>query len=107
MCPRASDTARERPNVSAREIECVRERATLRETDRMCARERSSVSESERHCARQTEWHWSDRSSKESVATLGPPQKAWGQGQATQQKSLWGNTDLWTVIITKKASKRS
>ncbi|ROL48139.1 Granzyme M [Anabarilius grahami] len=51
--------------------------------------------------------HWSDRASKESVATLGPPQKAWGQGQATQPKSLWGNTDLRTVIITKKASKRS
>ncbi|ROI15305.1 Deleted in malignant brain tumors 1 protein [Anabarilius grahami] len=34
--------------------------------------------------------HWSDRASKESVATLGPPQKAWGQGQATQPKSLWG-----------------
>ncbi|ROL03973.1 Neurotensin receptor type 1 [Anabarilius grahami] len=42
-----------------------------------------------------------------SVATLGPPQKAWGQGQATQPKSLWGITDLRTVIITKKASKRS
>ncbi|ROI68666.1 NLR family CARD domain-containing protein 3 [Anabarilius grahami] len=25
--------------------------------------------------------HWSDRASKESVAALGPPQKAWGQGQ--------------------------
>ncbi|ROI15312.1 Hemagglutinin/amebocyte aggregation factor [Anabarilius grahami] len=49
--------------------------------------------------------HWSDRASKESVATLGPPQKAWGQGQATQPKSLRGNTDLRTVIITKKASK--
>ncbi|ROL47917.1 NACHT and WD repeat domain-containing protein 2 [Anabarilius grahami] len=48
-----------------------------------------------------------DRASKESVATLGPPQKAWGQGQATQPKSLWDNTDLRTVIITKKASKRS
>ncbi|ROL46286.1 hypothetical protein DPX16_9021 [Anabarilius grahami] len=35
--------------------------------------------------------HWSDRSSKESVGTLGSPQKAWGQGQATQLKSLWGN----------------
>ncbi|ROL51101.1 hypothetical protein DPX16_14632 [Anabarilius grahami] len=50
--------------------------------------------------------HWSDRSSKESVATRALPQKAWGQGQATQLKSLWGNTDLRTVIITKKASKR-
>ncbi|ROJ13845.1 hypothetical protein DPX16_19720 [Anabarilius grahami] len=51
--------------------------------------------------------HWSDRSSIESVTTCAPLQKAWEQGQATQLKYLWGNTDLRTVIITKKASKRS
>ncbi|ROL41044.1 hypothetical protein DPX16_22365 [Anabarilius grahami] len=44
---------------------------------------------------------------KKRVATRALPQKAWGQGQATQTKSSCGKTDLRTVIITKKASKRS